>query len=143
MRRINVAFAAAVLAVSAGALPAYGTPGGDRWVPAQQSEQVAIVNALNADLTAHDAQLHPGNCFSIVQLRGHQSLAAVSIRPRVNPAACGNAKDFGIYVLRRINGHWTGLATATGIPGSACTYSAKAPAKVTALLAKVGPCYKA
>jgi hypothetical protein len=141
MRRLSYIISGAALAVSLIAVPAMATPGGDQWVPAQQSEQTAIIDALNADLTSHDGQLHSANCYSIFQLRGHQALATVTIRQKTKPAACGTAKDFGIYVLRHMNDHWTILATSPGTPKAPCTYVAKAPAKVTSLLAKVGPCY--
>jgi hypothetical protein len=143
MRSIAYALGAAVLAVGLGAGSATATPGGDRWIPAQQADQVGIVDALNADLTTEDGQLHPASCYGIFQLRGHQTLATVTIRPTAKPAACGAAKDFGIYVMRSINGHWTVLATSPGTPKAPCAFVAKAPAKVTALLAKVGPCYVA
>jgi hypothetical protein len=141
MRGILSIIGAALLATFVGVAPAMATPGGDQWVTAQQSEQMSIVNALNADLTTGDGQLHSANCYSMYQLRGHTNLAAVSIRGKAKPAACGNAKAFGIHVLRKVQGHWAIIATSSGAANSVCTFTAKVPASVTALLAKTGPCY--
>lgn len=141
MRTAILAVATLVLAVPVGIAPPYATPGGDKWIAAQQADQVVIVNEMNADLTSNDGQLHPAGCFAIYQLSGHMDIASVSIRRHAKVSQCGTAKDFGVYVLRKSKGHWAGIATATGLPGGSCQYNGKVPAKVVALLAKVGPCY--
>lgn len=143
MRAITTFLAAAVLGSVMIVAPAAATPGGDRWITAQQSDQLEILSELRADLDAHDGVQHPAGCFSMFQLAGHPELATVTIRPKAKVAACGIAKDFGVLVVRKVKGHWTMLASSTGAAGAKCTYFAKAPAKVTTLLTKNGPCYSA
>jgi len=141
MRPLLPVIAVAVLGFALATASASATPGGGPWMPAQQSDQVAMVTELNADLSAHDGKQHAAGCFSMSQLRGHHDLVAVTIRPLASVGGCGTAKDFGVLVLREVDSHWTILASATGAAGGSCTYYAKASPKIKALLAKAGPCY--
>jgi hypothetical protein len=137
MRRAAIFVSVAtVTAVMASPALAAASP----WVPAPVNTQVAIAKAVNRDATNQGGDAHSPGCFNVLLVKKNRNLAAVSLPPRANVAACGSPATFGYQVFARVSGVWVRVGGTSGPPGSRCTWTKKATAAHKSQMKVAGLC---